>query len=130
MIQAGGHFDGSSFLHWEQKLFIADTMMSVPSGFNNAHRFRDTVSFSFMWAYPNMIPLPPAKIYGIWKALKTLAFNATYGGFAGQNLARPDLKAQVLESMKIFVRRSGHVEAEIFSEYVREEEQGGLLYVM
>lgn len=29
-IQAGGHFDGSMFLHWEKKLFIADTMMSVP----------------------------------------------------------------------------------------------------
>ena len=29
-IQAGGHFDGSAFLLWEKKLFIADTMMSVP----------------------------------------------------------------------------------------------------
>lgn len=32
MIQAGGHFDGSSFLLWEKekKLLISDTMMSVP----------------------------------------------------------------------------------------------------
>lgn len=30
VIQAGGHFDGSNFLLWEKKLFIADTMMSVP----------------------------------------------------------------------------------------------------
>lgn len=29
MIQAGGHFDGSSFLLWERKLFIADTMATV-----------------------------------------------------------------------------------------------------
>jgi glyoxylase-like metal-dependent hydrolase (beta-lactamase superfamily II) len=29
-VQAGGHFDGSMVLHWEKKLFIADTMMSVP----------------------------------------------------------------------------------------------------
>lgn len=29
-VQCGGHFDGSSVLHWEKKLFIADTMMSVP----------------------------------------------------------------------------------------------------
>lgn len=29
-IQAGGHFDGSMVLHWEKKLFIADTFMSVP----------------------------------------------------------------------------------------------------
>lgn len=29
-IQAGGHFDGSMFLHWEKKLFLADTIMSAP----------------------------------------------------------------------------------------------------
>jgi hypothetical protein len=29
-VQAGGHFDGSMVLHWDKKLFIADTMMSVP----------------------------------------------------------------------------------------------------
>ena len=33
VIQAGGHFDGSSFLLWEKKLFIADTMMIVPVSF-------------------------------------------------------------------------------------------------
>ena len=26
-IKAGGHFDGSLVLHWEKKLFIADTLM-------------------------------------------------------------------------------------------------------
>lgn len=30
VVQCGGHFDGSSVLHWDKKLFIADTMMSVP----------------------------------------------------------------------------------------------------
>jgi len=29
-IHAGGHFDGSLILHWDKKIFIADTMMSVP----------------------------------------------------------------------------------------------------
>jgi glyoxylase-like metal-dependent hydrolase (beta-lactamase superfamily II) len=32
-IQCGGHFDGSLVLWWEGKLFIADTMMSVPVSF-------------------------------------------------------------------------------------------------
>jgi glyoxylase-like metal-dependent hydrolase (beta-lactamase superfamily II) len=31
-IQCGGHFDGSLVLHFDKKLFIADTMMSVPVG--------------------------------------------------------------------------------------------------
>ncbi|KAF2132699.1 hypothetical protein P153DRAFT_333205 [Dothidotthia symphoricarpi CBS 119687] len=117
-IQAGGHFDGSLFLHWEKKLFIADTMMSVPSGFYHQDRLPGTTSFSFMWSYPNMIPLPPAKIHGIWKALKPFAFETTYGGFPGQNVTRPDLKEQVLESMKIFLRVGGHESAGVFGETV------------
>ena len=71
-----------------------------------------------MWAYPNMIPLPPAKVYGIWKALKPIEFTATYGGFPGQNISRPNLKAQVLESMKLFLRKGGHEDVEIFKETI------------
>jgi hypothetical protein len=71
-----------------------------------------------MWAYPNMIPLAPSAIHGIWKAIKPFEFDSTFGGFPGQNLSRPDLKAQVLQSMKIFLRRGGHEEAEIFAESV------------
>jgi len=29
-IKTGGHFPGSLVLHWENKLFIADTMVTVP----------------------------------------------------------------------------------------------------
>lgn len=63
-----------------------------------------------------MIPLPPQKIHGIWKALKPFEFDTSYGGFPGQNVSRPDLKAQVLESMKIFLRTAGHEKAEIHNE--------------
>lgn len=69
-----------------------------------------------MWSYPNMIPLPPAKIHGIWKALKPFEFETTYGGFPGQNVTRSDLKSQVLESMKIFLRIGGHEKAEVYEE--------------
>ncbi|XPS93240.1 hypothetical protein M3J09_002602 [Ascochyta lentis] len=118
-VQCGGHFDGSCVLHWERKLFIADTMMSVPSGFYNAAQPAadpKTTAFSFMWSYPNMIPLPPSKIHGIWKALKPFDFDTTYGGFPGQNVTRKDLKRQVLDSMKIFVRVGGHENACVFEE--------------
>ena len=69
-----------------------------------------------MWAYPNMIPLPPSKIHGIWKAIKPFDFETTYGGFAGQNVSRPNLKQQVLDSMKIFLKLGGHENADIFRE--------------
>ena len=65
-----------------------------------------------------MIPLPPKAVMGIWNAIKGLEFDSTYGGFSGQNLSRPDLKKQVLESMKIFLRRGGHEEAEVYGESV------------
>lgn len=117
-IQAGGHFDGSMFLHWENKLFIADTMMSVPSGFYHKDRLPGTTSYSFMWSYPNMIPLPPHKIHGIWKALKPFEFDTTFGGFPGQNVTRSDLKKQVLESMKIFLKTAGHEYAAVYEESI------------
>ncbi|KAF2001180.1 hypothetical protein P154DRAFT_173095 [Amniculicola lignicola CBS 123094] len=115
-IVAGGHFDGSMILHWEGRIFIADTMMSVPSGLYHQDRLPGTTTYAFMWSYPNMIPLPPSKIHGIWLALKPFAFEASYGGFMGQNVVRADLKEQVLESMKICVRTAGHESAEIYGE--------------
>ena len=29
-VKAGGHFPGSLVLHWDDQLFIADTMVTVP----------------------------------------------------------------------------------------------------
>ncbi|KAF2013215.1 hypothetical protein BU24DRAFT_351103 [Aaosphaeria arxii CBS 175.79] len=115
-IVVGGHFDGSLILHYEGQLFHADSIMVVPSAYYQKDRLPGTTSYSFMWSYPNMIPLPPHKIHGIWKALQPFEFNATYGGFAGQNNRRHDLKEQLLESMKVFVRVAGHENALVLQE--------------
>jgi hypothetical protein len=92
--------------------------MQVQSAYYHKDRLPGTISYSFMWSYPNMIPLPPDKVHAIWKALKPFDFEATYGGFTGQNNRRPDLKKQVLESMKIFVRTAGHTNAAVLQESV------------
>jgi len=63
-----------------------------------------------------MIPLPPSKIHGIWKALKSFSFEATYGGFSGQDVRSLDVKQRVLESMKIQIRGQGHEDHEILQE--------------
>ncbi|KAH7123752.1 beta-lactamase-like protein [Dendryphion nanum] len=115
-IQVGGHFDGSLILHWDDQLFHADSIMVVPSAFYHKDRPKGTTSYTFMWSYPNMIPLPPQKVLAIWKALKPFNFTATYGGFMGQNNKRPDLKEQLLESMKIFVTIGGHENAAVLQE--------------
>ena len=92
--------------------------MSVPSGFYTKDRQPGTVSYSFMWAYPNMIPLGPKEILGIWNSLKGWEFESTYGGFMGQDVRRGDAKRQVLESAKVFLKRGGHEGVEIFEETI------------
>jgi hypothetical protein len=63
-----------------------------------------------------VIPLPPSKIHGIWKAIKPFEFDTTYGAFQGQNVTRADLKKQVLESMQIFLKVGGHENAAVYEE--------------
>lgn len=62
-----------------------------------------------------MIPLTPEAVMGIWKGVAELEFDTTYGGFPGQDARRPDLKKQVLDSMKLWVRKAGYSNAEILA---------------
>jgi hypothetical protein len=66
----------------------------------------------------SVIPLSPPKIHGIWKAIKPFDFDTTYGAFPGSNsnITRPDLKQQMLESMKVFCRVGGHETAAVYNE--------------
>ncbi|KIW07832.1 uncharacterized protein PV09_01750 [Verruconis gallopava] len=115
-IKAGGHFPGSLLLHWDKKLFIADTIMTVPSGlYFQETRQPKTNVYSFMWSYPNMIPLRPSDVTRIWKAVAPFQFETTHGGFPGQDVRRADLKTQLLESMKNWVESVGATNEEIFT---------------
>lgn len=60
-IKTGGHFPGSSVLWWKsaKKLFIADTILIVPSGLYHVDRLPGTSSFTFMWSYPNYVSYDP-----------------------------------------------------------------------
>ncbi|UZP36490.1 hypothetical protein NXS19_004306 [Fusarium pseudograminearum] len=58
-------------------------------------------SFSFLWSIPNFIPLGVDEMARMWRALKDVEFNATYGGFMGMDIEHEDVKERVLESMKI-----------------------------
>ena len=58
LIRCGGHFDGGTVLHWaagraaEGALLSGDIVQVVP----------DRRHVSFMYSYPNLIPLPAAKV--------------------------------------------------------------------
>lgn len=137
-VKVGGHFPGSSVLHWksEKKLFIADSIMAVPSGMYHVDRPPNTASFTFMWSYPNMvsrvtykvssdqfaethlqIPLPPDEVHTIWKAVADLDFDDTHGAFLGRD-TRGNSKQRMLESAQIFVRSAGHLDHAIHKESI------------
>lgn len=85
------------------------TSNNLQSGIYHIARPTGTTSYSFMWSYPNMIPLNPDDIKGIWDAIKPYKFTRTFGGFMGQDVRGDiDLRGRVLESMKIFIKGAGH----------------------
>lgn len=112
----GGHFPGSMVLHSEHhgSLFVADTILAVPSAQNPDPAKPGVASYAFLWSIPNAIPLNPDDIMKIWMTLSKFEFSKTYGVFAmlsnvkGAATHRMSLKARVLESAKIAVKSMGY----------------------
>lgn len=77
--RVGGHFAGSTVLHWtggaagRGALLTGDTIMVVED--------RDWVSF--MWSYPNLLPLGADDVDGIARGVAGLEFARVYGGWWG-----------------------------------------------
>ena len=129
-VICGGHFTGSMVLHSLPPntdiptLFVADTIFATASSHNPPeHHFPGvTMTYSFLWSIPNMIPLPPNEILRIWRRLKGKEFKATYGVMAqttnvfeveGDSLS---LRRRLLDSMKIAVKAMGGKEHDILLE--------------
>ena len=75
--QPGGHFPGSSVVHWPAGadgrgvLLAADTIQANP----------DRTSTTFMRSYPNRIPLSAAVVDRVTKAVEQLTFDRLYDNF-------------------------------------------------
>jgi hypothetical protein len=75
--QVGGHFPGSSVVHWtagaggKGVLLVSDTLQANPD--------RGTVTF--LRSYPNRIPLSPAVVQRIARAVTALPFDRLYDNF-------------------------------------------------
>lgn len=93
LIRCGGHFPGSSVLHWAAGaegrgvLLTGDTIYVVA----------DLRFVSFMYSYPNLIPLPPSAVKSIVAAVEPFAFERLYAGWFDK---------VVLSEAKTAVRRS------------------------
>jgi len=96
----GGHFDGAAVLHWPAgsdgrgALLTGDTITVVPD-----RRF-----VSFMWSYPNLIPLDEATVQDIARRVERFAFDRIYGGWWGR-IVVADGPAAIRRSADRYVAR-------------------------
>ncbi len=99
LIRCGGHFAGSAALHWPQAaggrgaLLAGDTLQVA----------QDRRYVSFMYSYPNMIPLNRRAVEGIARAVEPFEFDQLYGGW-WDTLVTPDAKAAVKRSAERYIR--------------------------
>jgi hypothetical protein len=98
LISTGGHFDGFQVAHWRSGAANQGVLLSG----DQPQVCQDRRWVSFMYSYPNMIPLPASAIRRIAAALKPFAFDRLYGAFPGLTVSK-DAKAAVERSAERYV---------------------------
>jgi len=94
LLRLGGHFPGAQVLHWaEGNALLAGDAVAVVS---------DRRYVSFMYSYPNLIPLPASTIRRIVEKLEPWEFDRIYGGWWGELVLR-DGKEAVRRSAERYI---------------------------
>jgi hypothetical protein len=93
LVRLGGHFAGGTVCVWRDG---ADGRGALLSG-DIIQVVADRDWVSFMWSYPNLIPLPPAEIERIRSVVETLEFDRLYGAWWDRVIVA-DAKAKVMRS--------------------------------
>jgi glyoxylase-like metal-dependent hydrolase (beta-lactamase superfamily II) len=94
LVRTGGHFAGGTIMHWRAG---ADSRGALLTG-DIAMVAMDRRSVSFMYSYPNYIPLNAASIRRLASAVEPLAFDRIYGAWWDRNIstnAKPAFTASV-----------------------------------
>lgn len=82
LLHCAGHFEGSTALHWREgargggALLPGDALQVV----------LDRRHVTFMYSYPNEIPLPPSRVRRMREVLSGYAFEDVYGYTWGRNI--------------------------------------------
>ena len=82
LICAGGHYPGGVVLHWaagaggKGALLSGDIVQVV----------QDNKSVSFMWSFPNFIPLSAPRVEGVVNSLKPYTFDRVHGAFTDRTI--------------------------------------------
>lgn len=102
LIRCGGHFEGGTVLHWPEgaegrgALLSGDIIQVVP----------DRRWVSFMYSYPNLIPLPASTVRRIVDAVEPFDFDRIHGAWWDMAVEW-DAKAAVRRSAERYVRALG-----------------------
>jgi hypothetical protein len=102
LVNTGGHFDGFQVLHWPAGAKDKGVLLSG----DQPQVCRDRRWVSFMYSYPNLIPLPAKAIRRIVAALKPLEYEKLYGAFPGLTVAK-DAKGAVERSAARYLKAIG-----------------------
>jgi hypothetical protein len=73
LVRLGGHFAGGTVLHRDGMLLSGDIVQVIP----------DRSHVSFMYSYPNLVPLPAETVRDIAARLEPYAFDTLYGAWWG-----------------------------------------------
>jgi glyoxylase-like metal-dependent hydrolase (beta-lactamase superfamily II) len=96
LYRVPGHFSGGAALHWSEgkgALFTGDVLQVT----------QDRKFVSFMYSYPNYIPVNAATVRRIGEIVEPLAFDRIYGAF-GQRVIASDAKAAVRASVERYLK--------------------------
>src|SRR3954471_19071205 len=96
LIRCGGHFAGGQVLHVGDTLLSGDIVQVIP----------DRAWVSFMYSYPNLIPLDAAAIRKIVAAVEPYQFDRMYGSWP-ESIVRSDASAAVRRSAERYLARIG-----------------------
>jgi glyoxylase-like metal-dependent hydrolase (beta-lactamase superfamily II) len=83
LLRTGGHFAGATVLHWARGSGGKGALLTG----DIAQVTMDRRFVSFMYSYPNYIPLNPAAVRRIADAVAPLTFDRVYGAWWGRNIA-------------------------------------------
>jgi hypothetical protein len=98
ILRAGGHFAGGTLLHWRAG---AEGRGALLTG-DIATVSMDRRSVSFMYSYPNYIPLNAQAVRRIADIVEPLAFDRIYGAWWDRNIAT-DAKAAFNASVRRYL---------------------------
>ena len=100
LIRCGGHFPGSTVLHWAAGLDGAGALFSG----DTIQVMADPHWVSFMYSYPNAVPLSAPGVQAIVGAVRPFAFERIYGAFG---VVQEDGNGTVERSAGRYIRAIG-----------------------